>query len=138
MVPRRLLVALALLVVGLLGVGVTAAVKRKADNDARVASPQVTASSQPSAEPTFGEPTDQPSAEPSPSDLPSLEPSPSATPAPGSTGSGSGSGSGSGGSNQALGPGAPSTPETGPVTAVLFVGAFSAIAATMVHRRFFR
>ena len=138
MVPRRLLVVLALMVVGLLGVGVTAAVKRSGDDGATVAAPRASASptEQPQPEPTLGEPTDLPSPEASPV-LPSEAPSPTT---PGSTGSGSGTGSGSssGGSNQALGPGAPSTPETGPVTAVLFLGALSALSAIAVHRRYFR
>jgi len=136
-VPRRLIAVLTLLVVGLLGVGVTAAVRRSNDDAGTSAAPRVSAS-----------PTDDATTEPLPTDAPSAEPAvpsespaavPSVAPSPASTGSGgSGSGSGSGGSPQALGPRAPSMPETGPVTAVLFVGAISAMSAVFVHRRFFR
>ncbi|HVE63858.1 MAG TPA: hypothetical protein VNB94_08675 [Mycobacteriales bacterium] len=146
MAPRRLLAVLALLVVGLLGVGVTAAVRRTNDNAAATASPRVTSS-----------PTEDATAEPLPSDpateapvpaetavpLPAATPTSAATPAAGGTGgpaggSGSGSSSGAGGSSQALGPPAPAMPQTGPVTAVLFVAAISAFLAIVVHRRFFR
>ena len=144
MVPRRLVAVFALLIAGLIGIGVTAAVKRTDDAD-RIASPRATASPEP--DPSSDVPTDEPSPVesppsdlPSPTDLPSPADTatPAASPSPGSSGSGSGSGSGSSGGSQAPGPGAPSTPETGPVTAVLFVGAFSAVCAIAVQRRYFR
>ena len=140
MVPRRLLVVLALLVIGVLGIGVTTAVKRSGDDRNQVASPDVTSSPEPEPEPepTFSsEPTDLPTVEPSPV-VPTEAPSPTVSPTSGTSGSGSGSGSSSGGSNQALGPGAPSTPETGPVAAVMIVGALSAMGAVVVRRRYFR
>ena len=150
--PRRLIAALALLLVGVLGVGVTTALNRSGDDDSSPRAGGPTASQDPTDEPTF-QPTDEATFEPTaePTAEPSLEPVPGATASPGSGTGGSGTGgsgtggsgtggSGSGGSGTGGSGGsgagqAPTTPNTGPSGLLLLPGVL-AVGAAAGARRF--
>ena len=119
MPSRRLVTALVVLIVGMLGVGVVTAVRRTDDTTAAAPGPTPSASQEPTQTPT-PEPTD--TGVPTPTPTGSFDPNAQPTPTPTPTGTGTGSTGGT-----AIGQ-PPVTPNTGgalvvPLAALVLVGA---------------